>query len=315
MEKDYGERRELGLNVTKTIEIGAPLDEVYATYADIKKWKDVLSDCLDVQVIYDDGHHQEFLMEVDRSTGPETVRSIRFCDPAKRIEIFQTQTPPGVKRMSGVWTFQRNDQNGHALVQASRNFELKAENATPEHIETFKQKISYYLMQNLTSFKKYIEQNHCAIQVAQFIPAQKDVVFELFWHIQEWQKVWDPVDEVSVLYDDGRHQEFAMQVWRNDVKESVRTIRFALDTDEIIFFSPDPPLGLIHHTGSWSFTEGKGGTNVIASRQFRLSKKNEEEASDYQFRMDQYADALTQRLGKILESFAVHFHQRSSGEA
>ena len=97
--------------ISEAIVISAPIDRVYQAFADLAHWKTVLPDVADVQIIYDDAQHQEFLMTVSRPGGLETVRGIRFCEKDERIEMFQPVPPPGFTKMVGEWTF---EDLGHA---------------------------------------------------------------------------------------------------------------------------------------------------------------------------------------------------------
>ncbi|MCI0382491.1 MAG: hypothetical protein L0207_05530 [Chlamydiae bacterium] len=140
------------MKIVKEILIRASIEKVYSAYVDIRGWKKVLDDVVDVHVDYDDGIHQEFNMTVQRGTSQETVHSVRFCYPYYAIEMFQTKPPPLFKSMSGVWKFipQKND----VLVEATREFEIKKDiNVDSSILEKFLEK-------NLSSFKKWIE--NCA---------------------------------------------------------------------------------------------------------------------------------------------------------
>jgi ribosome-associated toxin RatA of RatAB toxin-antitoxin module len=137
------------MQILKETVIKAPVKKVYAAYADIQGWKQVLPDVIGVQVYYDDGLHQEFDMTVQRGDHQETVHSIRFCYPLSSIEIFQTQPPPLFKSMSGVWKFIPRDDD--VLVQATRKFEIKNDAKFDVSI------LENFLEKNLSSFKEWVE--------------------------------------------------------------------------------------------------------------------------------------------------------------
>jgi len=139
------------MKIMKDIEINAPIEFTYNTYADILRWKDVLKDVRDVSVYYDDGFHQEFDMTVKRDDKEETVHSVRFCYPLHSIEIFQTKPPPHLSRMSGTWNFSAHSTGTH--VQASREFEIKQGSHFDISI------LEKFLEINLKSFKDWIETN------------------------------------------------------------------------------------------------------------------------------------------------------------
>ncbi|WP_437957062.1 SRPBCC family protein [Sorangium sp. So ce119] len=139
--------------LTESVAIKRDVESVYRAFADLTTWKRVLPDVLGVEIVYDDGKHQEFLMTVSRPAGPETVRGIRFCTPSERIELVQPKPPPSFRRMVGVWTFA---QKGSVTeVKAERWFDLLE--STPEAIEGFKSRLGTYLRTNLNHFKAHLE--------------------------------------------------------------------------------------------------------------------------------------------------------------
>lgn len=147
--------------IAETIFIEQTIDKVFDAFANLSNWQKVLPDVLDVQTIYDDGYHQEFLMTVDRPNGAETIRGIRFCCPNARIELFQPVPPPGFKSMTGCWTFE--EHQGVVQVTAQRWFELLLPDTTTkdedkatayQDVET---KLRGYLHHNLGLFKTSLE--------------------------------------------------------------------------------------------------------------------------------------------------------------
>jgi ribosome-associated toxin RatA of RatAB toxin-antitoxin module len=139
--------------LVETVAIERDVRDVYRAFADITYWKQVLPDVLGVELLYDDGRHQEFTMTVSRPSGAETVRGIRFCEGDRRIELVQPQPPPSFRRMVGVWTF---EAEGNATrVKAERWFELKDASVGP--LEGFRDRIATYLRTNLAHFKSHLE--------------------------------------------------------------------------------------------------------------------------------------------------------------
>ena len=139
--------------VQEQVRIQAPLQRVYKTFADLEHWRAALPDVLDVQVLYDDGEHQEFLMTVDRPAGPETIRGVRYLDSGKTIELFQPTPPPGFRKMCGTWRFTETSEGTD--VQATRLFEVDGRTVLSQSIVA--DKLRHYLRTNLALFKAYIE--------------------------------------------------------------------------------------------------------------------------------------------------------------
>jgi aromatase len=139
--------------IVESVAIERDVQAVYRAFADITYWKRVLPDVLGVELLYDDGHHQEFTMTVSRPNGPETVRGIRFCEEDRRIELVQPKPPPSFRRMVGVWTFE--PRGNVTQVKAERWFELKDASVGP--LEGFQERIATYLRTNLAHFKAHLE--------------------------------------------------------------------------------------------------------------------------------------------------------------
>lgn len=144
--------------ISESITIHQDLKTVFNAFFDLDNWKQVLPDVLEVEVLYDDGYHQEFLMTVERPNGTETIRGIRFCEPNSQIELFQAVPPPGFKSMTGRWTFQ--PQQDTITVTAERWFTL-ASNAHGQLTQAdheIGEKLRGYLRKNLELFKASLEQ-------------------------------------------------------------------------------------------------------------------------------------------------------------
>lgn len=144
--------------VEESIVINSNLNKVYEAFLDLEYWQEILPDVLDVKILYDDGQNQEFLMTVDRPTGNETIRGIRYCFNNSSLELFQPVPPPGVKKMVGKWNF--IDKKDAVIVNAKRNFELMSSDKNDnigEKTEAFAKKLRNYLSTNLELFKNAIE--------------------------------------------------------------------------------------------------------------------------------------------------------------
>lgn len=139
------------MEICEEIKIERPIEVVYQAFANIKGWAKVLTDVLDVDIVYKDPLHEEFLMTVERNGNPETVRSIRFTKSNESIEIFQPEPPPKFEQMSGKWLFE-SSASGSTKVIAIRNFVLKE-----SEDQTIIELLRGFLSRNLQSFKTYLE--------------------------------------------------------------------------------------------------------------------------------------------------------------
>jgi hypothetical protein len=137
--------------IQEHILIDAPLAHVYDVFAGLSHWQAALPDVLNIEVLYDDGRHQEFLMTVERPNGPETIRGIRYLDKPDCIELFQPVPPPGFRRMCGGWHF--SQAGASTKVRATRTFDL----VNPGAAAAVSDKLQGFLRTNLGLFKSYIE--------------------------------------------------------------------------------------------------------------------------------------------------------------
>lgn len=89
---------------TAAFEVSAA--RAYRALFDLTHWERLLPHILSIDVVYDDGQYQEFLMTVKSETdgSPLTVRSVRNCTPGV-IEFFQPDPPPFLLHHGGIWRF------------------------------------------------------------------------------------------------------------------------------------------------------------------------------------------------------------------
>jgi hypothetical protein len=87
------------------------------------------------------------------------------------------------------------------------------------------------------------------------IAAPLQAVRQALFDVAAWPAKLPHVVAISVAFDDGRYQEFTMDVDGADGKRiSVRSVRRCVE-DRITFFQPKPPAFLRHHCGEWFFRE------------------------------------------------------------
>lgn len=72
---------------------------------DISAWPWLMPHCLGIDVFYNDGEFQEFVMTVRVGDAEERIRSIRVLSDSK-IEYFQPTPPPVLKEHRGRWIFE-----------------------------------------------------------------------------------------------------------------------------------------------------------------------------------------------------------------
>ncbi|NNG38502.1 hypothetical protein HJ588_04330 [Flexivirga sp. ID2601S] len=103
---------------------------------DVRAWHEIWSGIDSVEVLYDDGVHQEFTMTVYRGGVTETVRTIRYRHPTGDIEFFTPECPPGMEQHSGYWMFHEvPGQPGTCEVLAGRQYTLTPDQRSFEQYE------------------------------------------------------------------------------------------------------------------------------------------------------------------------------------
>lgn len=110
------------------------------------------------------------------------------------------------------------------------------------------------------------------IQRELFINAPVGVVYSTYADIMKWKDVMDDVVDVTLFYDDSRHQEFDMTVQRPTGQETVHSVRFCYPDASIEMFQTKPPPYFKSMSGVWTFKAENNGTLVQASRIFELKE-------------------------------------------
>ncbi|MEH0020311.1 MAG: SRPBCC family protein [Desulfobacter sp.] len=93
----------MSLDFSEEMTMDHPPEAIYTLLQDAEKWPDLLPHCTGVEIIYDDGSNQEFIMEVDAGGTPEKIRTIRKCAKNSSVRYFQPFPPPVLSRHTGSW--------------------------------------------------------------------------------------------------------------------------------------------------------------------------------------------------------------------
>jgi aromatase len=111
--------------------VDCDVDTAYEALFRLEGWPKLLPHVRAVDVLYDDGRYQEFLMTVDSDPGQIEVRSVRNCDKENlHIEFFQPTPPKFLKHHAGGWNFTKVDDNTCKITtyhQWNVNAEVAAE--------------------------------------------------------------------------------------------------------------------------------------------------------------------------------------------
>jgi hypothetical protein len=154
------------------------------------------------------------------------------------------------------------------------------------------------------------------IELETTLPVGAAEAANLFWDIGRWQRVWNPIQQVAVTYDDGRLQEFAMDLHWHGRLITIRTVRLRASNGDIEFFSPNPPGEFGHHTGCWRFAElAPDRCRLSAIREFVVRREAHETVDVYGERREQVRSAFRLRLIRILDAFQTHVAHASAASA
>lgn len=103
------------------------IDRAYEALFDLGQWERLLPHILRIDVTYDDGQYQEFIMTVKSESdgSPLTVRSVRNCAP-RAIEFFQPEPPAFLEHHGGIWRFDERP-DGRTDVEITHVWNLHPE--------------------------------------------------------------------------------------------------------------------------------------------------------------------------------------------
>ena len=103
--------------------IKAPCQDVWRLIWEIKSWACFWDPLHAVEVLYDDGFHQDFTMSVTWQNRESRVRTVRFRGGDGEIHFFSPEPPLPTAVHHGVWKLTAN-QDGTTTLAAMRSFDL-----------------------------------------------------------------------------------------------------------------------------------------------------------------------------------------------
>lgn len=282
--------------ITESILVNSDLETVYQTYYDVNEWKNALSDVLEIENYKCYENIQDFQMIVKKYGNIEKVHTIRRCFENSSIQLEQPVPPPQVNYMRGQWRFEEVAGAG-TMITGIREFEVRTSIDKNKYVE----KLRKSLRTNLLHFKNYIERTGI-IEVVEHIEAPIEDIKQLFWNIEKWNQIWNPIMKTKCSYDNEFIQTFTMEVERNNIIEFIEGVQF-LKAQSIDFYNTKCPPKLAVHCGQWIFEKENGGTYITAKRIFQMDESHIEEFVEYK-------NALRDRLSSILACFKVYFESK-----
>lgn len=259
--------------------------EVFEFLKDMSLWPDIFSKCLSAKVIEKHGNIE--LVEVEALIGGEVSRWIteREYDEKLKLVKFNLQSlMPLVKKMFGKWiVFPKGD---HSLIYVERNFELvdniqgvvQGVDSEEEAYNYLSNLIKDNVKVELDCFKNFIEtreHNYISICFSKTINVDIDYAYQFLSNLSKWQDNLPHCESLKVTYDDGRYQEFSMDIFNKelDKTESFRSVRFCSNEKKSIqYFQPCPPPIMKMHSGAWLLAECKEGVKVTSIHEIHLDE-------------------------------------------
>lgn len=287
-------------SIKEEILINAPIDVTYDAYFNISKWKEILSDVIDVNIIKESENYQEFDMKVCKHGSLETVKTIRICTYNKKIELKQPSPPPQVEKMEGIWIFE-TEKNGYTKVKAERNFLVKKNIDIDKYTNSLKKS----LKKNLLHFKNYIEKIGI-IEVEKKYDIPLNVSIDFFWNIEYWKMIWKNISSVKYLINNENLQEFDMSVNYEGINQVLRVVQIKKD-NSINFYNVNCPQKMKIHCGSWEFENEGNGVLVTAKRIFVLK-------DEYTSEFEVYKINLQNRIIQMMNIFERYFKETKEYE-
>ncbi len=120
-------------NLTKICvktEIRSSYEKVRSVLWDIREWTQFWYPVHKVEILYDDGKHQDFVMFLNWQAKETNIRTVRFLDSEGNIVFFSPKPPAPMRVHQGLWQLKRSE---NIELTATRWFELfPVEKESPE---------------------------------------------------------------------------------------------------------------------------------------------------------------------------------------
>ncbi|BBB90954.1 MAG TPA: SRPBCC family protein [Methylomusa anaerophila] len=268
------------------VEINADLETVYDMCANVLKWPEYFPPCKQAKIISEKDNVQVIEITAQSNETEFTWQSERILYPGSyRIDFRQSRPGPLVKYMQGVWRAIK--LNKGVLLTLEHAFEVKdsveglVENVSnkEEALRFMHRTIENNSKQELGSIKRILEKAGLGEAEAIFssgieIKTTAGQVYNLLYNVQEWPKLLPHCQKITMLYEDGRNQEFEMTVTgAQDKTEVMRSIRHGYANNIIEYFQPSLPPALQRHEGKWIITGTENGVHLEAWHSITLLKE------------------------------------------
>jgi len=260
----------------------ASVKAVYGIVADVSNWPKIFDACISAVVQERLGNTERVRIEARQNgqvVGWDTQRN--YFDDIKRIDFFLPVPMPFLKEMSGQWRVVPLGER-RCILNVTRDFTLLDDiSGIREDISTHEQAsdlINRFIDENaggeILAVKEFAEK--ADITLSSFtthysLPYAPEEIYSLLSDIHHWPTVLPHCNDVDVIYEDAKYQEFVMEITGAGGSEHFRSIRQCdRDSQTISYFQPEPPAMLKSHSGCWRVRASGSGTELIAEHSVHI---------------------------------------------
>lgn len=146
-----------------SIYINSSEHEMMNSLWNLNGWEEKLPHIKKINVLYDDGYNQEFLMTVQTNDIPVTVRSIRRLASNNVIEFFQPEPPAYLLHHAGSWLIENNPEGLLVTLEHKWNVreqklpELYPDLSYSDACKKIEDELFEHAQASLTLWKKVLE--------------------------------------------------------------------------------------------------------------------------------------------------------------
>lgn len=256
--------------------------EVYGTIADVSNWPKIFDACISAVAQERAGNAERVRIEAWQNgqvVGWDTQRS--YFDDIFRINFFLPVPMPFLKEMSGQWRVVPLGER-RSILNVTRDFALLDDiSGIREDITTHEQAselINRFIDDNaggeMLAVKEFVEKKDTTLSfftTHYSLPFAPEELYSLLSDIHQWPDILPHCNDVNVIYEDAKYQEFVMEIMGAGGSEHFRSIRQCdRDTLTISYFQPEPPAMLKNHSGRWLVRAKANGTELIAEHSVHI---------------------------------------------
>ncbi|MFI6768559.1 SRPBCC family protein [Streptomyces sp. NPDC050355] len=261
-----------------SVVVGAPADTVYGLIRDTTHWPRIFDACLGAASVGSDATGELVRIEAaqdGRTVAWETRR--RYYDAIRRIDYHLPVPMPFVASMRGEWRVVPLG-TARCLLTVDRHWRMLDDvrgvrdgvTTVAEAAAVVRGFVETNAAAEMTALRAYAEDGIdtlTEITTRISLPHPPDAVYTLLADVAGWPKLLPHCEGLELRHDDGRHQEFVLEVRTAAGAEAFRSVRHCdAERLSIVYFQPEPPPLLLRHEGSWQVRAADDGGSEVVSR-------------------------------------------------